>query len=66
MRQERLSNCVMIGDFGYQLAYERYGCGPASQFAAALTLSELAVPFNTEPEQGIGRQLRRLGHRCCR
>jgi hypothetical protein len=56
----------MIGDFGYQLAYERYGCGPASQFAAALTLSELAVPFNTEPEQGIGRQLRRLGHRCCR
>ena len=63
----------LVGDVGdswsrpYQPTYERWDGGRASEFAAALTLLfELAVPFDTEPEQGIAPQLRRLGHRCSR
>jgi hypothetical protein len=63
----------LAGDVGdswsrpYQPTYERWDGGRASEFAAALTLLfELAVPFDTEPEQGIAPQLRRLGRRCSR
>jgi hypothetical protein len=59
--------CVMIrSDFGYQPTYERCDGRRASEFAAAVTPLFLAVPFDTEPEQGIAPQLRRLGHRCSR
>jgi hypothetical protein len=47
--------------FGYQLTYERCDGRRASEFAAALTPLFLAVPTETEHEQGIAPQLRRSG-----